>query len=149
MLIRTHLAIAIFFILLFLNSVEHQMVFVIVTLIATFIPDIDSRFSKLGRKKLARILQFFTKHRGIIHSFTFLILITLGFALFLPIVALPFFLGYSLHLLADSFTLDGIDPFYPWKKKTKGFITTGGKVEVMILVLFILGDLLLFVRLVV
>ena len=43
MLLKTHLAIVVFFILLLIPSVEHKLVFVLVALIATYIPDIDSR----------------------------------------------------------------------------------------------------------
>jgi len=143
MLIKTHLAITLFFVLVFLSVVEHELIFVVVALIATFIPDVDSRFSKIGRKKIARVLQWFTKHRGITHSFTFLILVTLIFVLFLPVVAFGFFLGYGLHLLADSFTIDGIRPFYPSRIKSRGKIKTGGKVEVSLLALFIVFDVIL------
>jgi len=143
MLIKTHLSITLFFVLFLLSSVEHKLVFVLVALIATFIPDIDSRFSIFGQKKILRILQFFTKHRGIIHSFTFLLIVTLIFVLFYPIVALGFFLGYGLHLLADSFNIRGIKPFYPYKKISKGKIKTGGRSEIIVFVLFIIGDLVL------
>jgi inner membrane protein len=141
MLIRTHLSITLFFILLFISSVEHQFVFVVVALISTFIPDIDSKFSVLGKKKSVRILQFFIKHRGLFHSFSFLIIITLFFVLFFPILALPFFLGYGLHLFADSFTIMGIRPFYPYRKKTLGKIKTGGKSETIIFVAFFIINL--------
>ncbi len=143
MLLRTHYAITLFFVLVFLSSVENKLVFVLVAMIATVLPDVDARFSTLGRKRIARILQFFTKHRGIIHSFTFLCLIILIMILFWPIVAFGFFLGYSLHLLADSFTHDGITPFYPWRKKTRWNIVTGGKIEVGILSIFIILDVIL------
>lgn len=145
MLIRTHLTITSFFILLFISSVESKLVFVLVALIATYIPDMDSKFSKIGRHKTFRILQFFTKHRGLIHSFTFLVAITLFFVLFFPIIALPFFLGYGLHLLADSFTIKGIKPFYPWKKTSSGRVRTGGKAEIFIFVFFLLADLCLLI----
>ena len=141
MLIRTHLSITLFFILLFISSVEHQFVFVVVALISTFIPDIDSKFSAFGKNKSLRVLQFFIRHRGLFHSFSFLIIITLFFALFFPIVALPFFLGYGLHLFADSFTITGIRPFYPCKKKSKGKIRTGGKSETIVFLAFFIIDL--------
>jgi len=141
MLIHTHLAITLFFILLFLSNIEHKLVFVLVALFATFIPDIDFKFSKIGKHKIFRILQLFTKHRGIIHSFTFLIMITLFFVLFFPIIALAFFLGYGLHLLADSFTIEGIKPFYPYKKIASGKIRTGGNIENFIFGGFILANI--------
>jgi inner membrane protein len=144
-MIRTHLAIIIFFILLLINSVENKLVFISVALIATFLPDIDSKFSKLGQRRIFRPLQFFVRHRGILHSFIFLFLITLFFVLFLPVVAFPLFLGYSIHLLADSFSKEGIKPFYPFKKNSSGSLKTGGKIETSIFVVFILGNLFLLV----
>jgi len=144
MLIKTHLSITLFFVLILISSVESKLVFVIVALIATFIPDIDSRFSTVGRRKIARVLQWFTKHRGITHSFTFLILITIFLVLFFPVISLGFFLGYSLHIFSDSFTKDGIRPFYPLKNKTSGSLRTGGRIEIGIFVAFVIVDIVLF-----
>ena len=147
MLLRTHLSISIFFILLLLPLVEHKLVFVLVALIATYIPDIDSRYSKLGRKKIFRILQWMSKHRGMIHSYTFLLTIIIFLVLFIPVLAFGFFLGYGLHLLADSFTIAGIQPFYPFKNKSCGIIRTGKRIEVGVFVGFIIGDVaMLFYR---
>ncbi len=145
MLLRTHITITIFGILILLNSVSNKFVFVVVAILATYIPDIDSRYSKIGRKRINRVLQFFTKHRGITHSFVFLILITLGILLFSNVVALGFFLGYGLHLFADSFTKEGIKPFYPFfpKIKSSGKVSTGGKVEIIVFVCFLILDLVL------
>ena len=140
MLLRTHYAIIIFFILLFLSVVNDKLVFIFVALIATQIPDIDSRYSKLGHRKIARILQWFTQHRGMIHSFTFLLSLTIILILILPILGLGFFLGYGIHLLADSFTVDGIRPFYPSRKKISGKVRTGGRLEIIILFLFVILD---------
>ncbi len=144
MLLKTHYAILIFFVLLISPAVEHKLVFVITALIATQIPDIDSRYSKLGHRKLARILQIFTKHRGIIHSFTFLLSITLVLILLFPVLGFGFFLGYGLHLVFDSFTIEGIKPFYPFKKRSYGIIRTGGKIEIILLIVFVLLDIWLF-----
>lgn len=145
MLIKTHLAICVFFILIFLPIINHDIVFVISALLATFIPDIDSRYSKLGRRKLARILQFFTKHRGIIHSFSFLFLVTIIIAIFFPVLAVGFFLGYGLHLFMDSFTIQGIKPFWPLKKDSMGNLRTGGRIESILLWIFTLADIVLIV----
>jgi inner membrane protein len=144
MLIRTHLSITLLFILLFISSIEYKLAFVLAALIATFIPDIDSQFSIFGKKKTFRILQFFVKHRGVLHSFSFLFIISLFLVLFFPKISLGFFLGYGLHLLADSFTVIGIKPFYPYKKKSSGRIKTGGKSEISIFVFFVLANLGLF-----
>jgi len=144
MLIKTHLAITVFGILLLILSVEHRLIFVVVALLATFLPDIDSRYSVIGRKKINRILQFFTKHRGITHSFVFLIFVTLILLYILPVATLGFFVGYGLHLFADSFTVNGITPFHPFSKmKSDGFIRTGKKFEKFIFIAFIILDVLL------
>ena len=141
MLIRTHLSITLFFVLLFISVVEYKLAFVSVALLATFIPDADSKFSTLGKRKSLRILQFFIKHRGIMHSFSFLILVTLFLVLFFPIISLGFFLGYGTHLIADSFTVQGIRPFYPLKKKSYGRIKTGKRSETAVFVFFLVGNL--------
>jgi inner membrane protein len=143
MLIKTHLVIGLFGILLFLPFVEGKIVFVLVTLIATLLPDVDSAYSTLGHKRFFGFLQFFVKHRGILHSFTFLIFLTIIFLFFVPVLALGFFLGYSLHLFADSFTKEGIIFFFPFKAKSVGKIKTGGRIETVIFVLFLMINILL------
>ena len=143
MLIRTHLLITLFFVLIFLSSAENKALFVAVALISAFIPDVDTKFSKLGRKKVFRILQFFVKHRGFLHSFTFLLLAVLLFYLFLPVIVFPFLLGYGLHLIADAFTIQGINPFYPFKKRWSWKIRTGGFLETIFFVVFLIADLVL------
>jgi len=137
MLAKTHLAITLFFVLLFLNYVSHPVSFVLCSILATFLPDIDSKFSKLGKNKGFRIIQLFLKHRGILHSLFFLILITFFLVLFFPVISFPFFLGYGLHLFADSFTISGIRLFYPFRLKYSGFIETGTRKEIFIFVIFL------------
>ena len=61
------------------------------------------------------------------------------------IIAFGFFLGYGVHLLADSFTVQGIEPFYPWKMRSAGFIKTGSVVETSIFIFLILADVIVFV----
>ena len=139
MLVKTHLAITIFAILIFFREVNNQIWFVVIALAATLIPDIDSSFSTLGKN--ATVVNLFTKHRGFIHSFTLLIILTVYFALLLPIAALPFFLGFGLHLLADSFTLEGIKPFWPSKKVIAWKVKTGGKSETGVFIAFVILDL--------
>ena len=145
MLLRTHFAITLFAVLILLSSVEHKISFVLMSFVATLIPDLDTPFSKVGNHLILRPFQFFVRHRGLIHSFTFLFLLTLFFVLFFPILALGFFLGYGLHLFADSFTMEGIQVFYPFRKKTSWRIRTGGKTEVSIFVMFILANLFLII----
>jgi len=146
MLAKTHFALTIFFILLFLNSIENKLIFVIIALIATIIPDIDHSDSKLGKHLVFRPFQFFVKHRGIMHSILICLLISLSLAIFLPIISFGFFLGYSVHLLGDSFTKEGINVFWPLKHRSHGFIKTGGISETLLFysLIFINTSILLF-----
>lgn len=145
MLIRTHLLITLFFALLFMPFVTYPLLFLGIALASTYLPDIDLKFSKAGRHFFLKPFQWMVSHRGFLHSFVFLILITLGFVLFLPLIALPFFLGYCSHLMADSFTVRGIRPFYPIMKSCVGRIKTGGISETNVFIFFILADLFLII----
>ena len=144
MLIKTHLAITLFFVLLFIPFVKLPVLFLIIALLATYLPDIDTKHSKIGHYFFMRPIQLFARHRGFVHSFTFLILITFGLVLFIPFLALAFFLGYCSHLIADSFTIEGIKPFYPHKRICCGRIRTGSIFETSLFTFFILADILLF-----
>ncbi len=142
MLFKTHLAFGVLFILLFLPRVDYKFTFIVIALIATLLPDIDQGYSKVGHHKLFRPLQFFVKHRGVMHSLTICFLISLVLAYFPFTVqwALPFFLGYGLHLFADSFTREGIQPFWPYNGVSKGFLKTGSYTETMILITLLVVD---------
>jgi inner membrane protein len=141
MLIRTHIVITALFILIFLSSIQNKIVFAIVALIATLMPDIDSDSSIVGKRKIFRPIQFLFGHRGFLHSFTFLFLLTIFFVLFIPVIAFPLFLGYSLHLFADSFTVQGIRPFYPLKRAYIGKFKTGGKIDMILFISILIIDL--------
>lgn len=147
MIKRTHIAIAAGLGLLFLPYVTYRWIFFPVVLIAALLPDIDSSSSEVGHRWYFRPLQWFVKHRGLIHSFSFCIVLSLLLAFFVPILAFPFFLGYMSHLFADSFTLEGITPFWPSKLVSNGVVRTGGKMEYGIFAGFVLADAILFMRL--
>jgi membrane-bound metal-dependent hydrolase YbcI (DUF457 family) len=83
-----------------------------------------------------------TRHRGLFHSFTFCILATLALTLYWPEFAFSFFLGYGLHLLADSWTIEGIKPFWPLKLVSRGNVKVGGTVENTLFLVFVLMDVL-------
>ena len=148
MMIRTHLAIAGLAVLLFLPHITDKFIFIIVAIIATALPDIDSGFSTIGKIKATKMVQFFVKHRGFLHSFTFCIIISALLAFILPVFALPFFLGYSIHLFADSFTVEGIRPFWPLKRKSHWKLRTGSYGESSLFIFFLLADIFIFIFLV-
>jgi len=129
MMMRTHVLSALAVGLAAFPSVTHKFSFLPIIVFATLLPDIDCTQSYLGRAWFLRPLQWITKHRGLFHSLTFCFLTTLLFALFLPFIALPFFLGYSLHLFADSMTVEGVRLWWPSKTEIHGNIRTGGTIE--------------------
>jgi|SRR3989344_195572 len=146
MLRKTHIAIGLAAGLYFLPLVKNKMLFIPLVLAATLLPDIDSINSNIGRKRIFMPIQLFLKHRGPLHSYTICILISLALAFFYPVFSLPFFLGYSFHLLADSFTINGIKPFWPLKHVSNGKVTTGGLIDKALFGIFGVVDavLLLF-----
>jgi len=145
MLLRTHLALAVLAIVLFVSLVSNPPLFIFVALIATMLPDIDTGFSTLGKQKKFRFLQFFVRHRGVIHSFTLCIVISIILAFFWPVASFGFFLGYGLHLFMDSFTAEGIIPFWPYKKKSAWHFKTGSLLETSLFLVFVLLDIIVVV----
>ena len=151
MLLRTHLMFAILMIIIFIIHVNNKIIFPIMVIVATIIPDLDSGFSTLGKKWYSKPFQLFIKHRGVIHSLTTAVVLSVLIAIFFPIASLGFFIGYSVHIITDSFTKEGVQPFWPLKTRSMGFIRTGGKIEdsvflgmifiniIVFLVIFILG----------
>ena len=61
------------------------------------------------------------------------------------ILAFGFFIGYGLHLFVDSFTIDGIQPFYPAKRKISGKLRVGRITETGIFVFFVFADVVLLI----
>lgn len=149
MLLKTHLAFAVIAIILLLQSVNNKIIFVAMVLIATALPDADTAFSAAGKNIFAKILRFFVKHRGIVHSLTIGILISILFTIYLPVVSLGFFVGWSVHMLCDSFTKEGVRAFWPFKFRSCGPLVTGGKVEESLFLGMIFLDLILFLILIV
>ena len=147
MLRRTHIAIGLAIALQFLQHVNGKALFLVVVLVSSILPDVDSPRSFLGKSWFGKPLNMIASHRGFLHSYTFCILLSIFFALFYPIFAFPFFLGYSFHLFADSFTPGGIRPFWPFKNSSSGNVITGGKIEDVIFWVFVLINITLIVLL--
>ena len=147
MLRRTHLAIGVALSIYFLPLVTYKLIFVPIVILSSLFPDVDSMHSAVGRRRIFRPIQLFFEHRGPLHSYTFAIALSLLVAVFYPIAALPFFIGYSFHLLADSFTINGIRPFWPSKVSSNGLIRTGGHTERVIFFTFLVIDVFLVLML--
>ncbi len=142
MLFKTHLAFSIV-IVLFLLRFELGIAFYVVFLIASIIPDIDSPNSKIGKR--FKFLGLIFNHRGFFHSILALFLFSFLIYFFDFNLALAFFLGYSLHLLIDSFTKQGIYLFFPLSlKKSKGNIKVGSLLEKIIFMMLLFFAIALF-----
>ena len=144
---RTHLAFSAFFAIYFLPFVNSKIAFLIMVLIGTIIPDIDLMHSYVGNRWYFRPIQWFVKHRGIIHSITFALVITIVLAMYLPVLAFCFFLGYIGHLIGDAITIEGIRPFWPSKSESLGRMRVGGIGEKALFYVLVLIDVLMVVRL--
>ncbi len=145
MLKKTHIVIGFFVTLYFLPYVNNKLVFFPIVMIASLIPDIDSLIAPKKNYKILKALKS-QSYKDFMHSYTFCVILSLVIAFFYPILALPFFVGYSFHLFFDSLGVDGTRPFWPLKIRSKGFIVPGGKTEKTIMVILGFLSILLLLR---
>lgn len=141
MLNKTHIAIGFFFMLFFINKVTHVWTYIFVFALATLLPNLDRGISFKKSQNQGKPLS--NRKRSLLHSFTFCLIVTFALAWFLPTMAFPFFLAYGTHLIVDSWTTEGIRPFWPAKYMAKGSVRQGGSVEHMIFYSFIFADIIL------
>ncbi|MBU0906944.1 MAG: metal-dependent hydrolase [Nanoarchaeota archaeon] len=145
MLKRTHIALGLAIALYFLPHINgNKFIFLGVVLLASLLPDLESGFAAARHHGLFGLDQ--TKmvyHKNhIIHTYTFLIPLTIILAIISPFLALPFFLGYSFHIFLDSFSINGIRPFWPLKHKAHGKISPGGHIDHVLFYIFLGMDVI-------
>lgn len=118
---KTHIAVGIAATINFIHI--SNILFLIIAVIGSFIPDVDY---KLG-----------LKHRGITHTLLALAITTGLFSLYSWKLGLLWGLNYSTHLLLDSLTITGIPLLFPLSKKCYGFklICTGKSEDLFICLL--------------
>ncbi|MFW5846904.1 MAG: metal-dependent hydrolase [Nanoarchaeota archaeon] len=148
MLIRTHISITIFALLLVLHfysfsSEVSLIVFFVFAIFSTMLPDIDTSKSRIGKFVFLRPLQYFAGHRKGFHSLFFVLVAGLLISIFSELVAWAFVLGYGLHILADCFTITGISLFYPFSRVFRGPFKSGGKSDLIVFFLFLILDFIL------
>ena len=105
MLFRTHVVfgVCVYFVLsYFLAMPLYVLAFV---LLATVFVDIDVKNSAFGNCWYFRPLQWVVKHRGILHSLFFGVLLSLILGSVSLWAGFGFFVGYVSHLFLDCFTL--------------------------------------------
>ena len=117
--------------------------FVIIA-ISSLVPDIDLKKSKIGKlfKPFSSMINLFFSHRGFFHSLIFMFLCYFILFAFFRDFSNPFLIGFSSHIILDALTVEGIRPFYPFKFKVRGFLKTGGIVEIILS--FLLIGLIIF-----
>lgn len=146
MLFRTHITFGLFVYLLFFSYFHSPILTLVGFLIGIIIVDLDSKKSMIGKHWYFRPIQWFTKHRRFFHSFLFGILGTAIFAILSVELSFGFLVGFMTHIILDSQTLRGVSPLHPLTKtRIRGPIKTGGVLETIIFVLFLLLDALLVV----
>ena len=135
MLFHTHilLGIVIFLLIKDLFHGGNEIIFFLLILLGSILPDIDERKSKINRWSgiIGVVIAFFFKHRGLFHS------LILHFGIFLLIYqffnlyyAIALFMGYLAHIFGDGLTLMGVTIFYPFSDfKIKGPVRVGGFLE--------------------
>jgi membrane-bound metal-dependent hydrolase YbcI (DUF457 family) len=145
MMTKTNLALGFGIALYFLPHISEKLIFFSVLLASSILPDLGTIISSGNKKNFA--FQTPKTIYKISHSYTLCIPIALALAFFYPIIALPFFLGYSFHLALESFTTEGIQPFWPYKKKSTGPISPRGKIDQVVFYMIIIFDLGLLIKL--
>ncbi len=138
---KTHLLFAFLLFLVFWPFFEgldvEKWIFAIVFLVAAVFPDIDSRYSKIGRHFP---FGWFLKHRNFFHSFLFCAIVSLTIEFFFGGYGFAAFFGFVTHLLLDSFNHQGISLFYPFSKyRVKGPFKTDGFGEKILFFSFLIG----------
>lgn len=126
--------------------------FLILSLMASLLPDIDHHSSKVGKKLpgISHMLEFIFGHRGVFHSIwgmlifgivTWVICRAFSIGAWKLIVFAVCF-GYFTHLASDSFTKTGVKWFYPFEiGRVRGPVNTEGVSETVffIIILLIVG----------
>jgi inner membrane protein len=150
MLLKSHLVIAFFcFFFLFNYLPGNKILFAISFFLSTFLVDVDSTKSKIGNHWYLRPLQWLISHRGVIHSLLFGFVFSLIVFLVNKDFGVGLFFGWTLHLIVDCFTAQGVDIFWPFEYKIKIIgVSSGGIFEQIIFVLFLLADFGLIIRLI-
>lgn len=146
MLFRTHIIFAflIYLILDYFLFLPFWVLFFI--LVGAIFVDIDVGNSKAGNRWYFRPLQWVIKHRGVLHSLLVALFLSLLIGIFNLWGCFGFFVGYISHLFLDCFTIQGVQLFWPFKFRIKGFIRSGKLLEYIIFSLFLLLVIFFFYR---
>jgi len=140
----THLAFSFFIgiILIRYLSIQNQVLFIFLFLLASLLPDIDEVKSKISEKvkPISWLVHFMLGHRGLMHSIWIPIILYLSLFLIRIDVAIAVSFGYLSHILIDGLTVSGVPLLWPLKKHMRGFIHTASLVETLVFLALLAGD---------
>ena len=126
----------------------NQVLFMILVLFGSLLPDIDHPRSKLGRK--VKFVSWLFEHRGFTHSIYALILVALISNSLTSNLNNTYglLIGFMSHLVADSLSKEGVMFFHPLSKaKIRGIITTGSAAEYVLFVFLLALTIVKLIRL--
>jgi len=143
MMYYTHLAFGLLVSLIALKflAIKNQILFILIVLLFSILPDIDETRSKIGRKNklISKTINFAFGHRGLIHTIYIPLIIFLIFDLINFEIAIATLIGYFSHLFSDALTKRGIRPLYPLiNKRLNGPIRTGSLFEKILFLIIVL-----------
>ena len=120
------------------------LIWILLVVLGSVLPDIDSGRSKIVRLSgfVGIVVSFFSKHRGFFHSLWFVVLMVLVVRGFFGVYyTWGIFLGLVGHLFLDGLSRRGVYWFYPFGR-SKGWVKVGsweeGTIQVLLGVLVIL-----------
>lgn len=134
------------------------IIFFVLVLFGSLLPDLDTPHSKLGRKfwPISFLISLFVKHRTATHSLLFFIIVVGVSGLLVNMFDLSWFyaIGISVgtlsHLVGDMLTNRGIPLLYPFVKKSFRMpltFRTGSAKESVICMGLIFMNIILFLYL--
>jgi inner membrane protein len=147
---KTHLAIgllAALVVYVFIPSLS--ILFFPLVMLGALLPDVDHEGSMINKRlPLTRWISFLFEHRGFFHSvFPVVIIVVISVFTSVPWIGFAIALGYLSHLASDSLTHLGTRPFHPLSQFAfRGFVTTGGVMEFIILIVVAAADIWILVR---
>ncbi len=100
-------------------------------LVGAVLPDLDHPKSFINERLwFTKPIGYIARHRGLLHSALFMIIIFAVLLFLIKSYAYWILLGYFSHLLADSFNVSGIAWLAPFSKwKLKGPVVTNSYAE--------------------
>jgi len=140
-LFRTHVVFGAFVYFVLSYFVEMPLFVLVFVLLGAVFVDVDIKNSSFGNRWYFRPLQWVVKHRGVLHSLFFGVLLSLILGSVNLWVGFGFFVGYVSHLFLDCWTKSGVRLFWPFKYRVKGFVRSGSWVEDVVFVLLMLVDI--------